>query len=210
MKKEKPRIDGVKVRAIPDENPDTSFLGEYITRAEPWAICRHCGEYVYVAEEADRRKIDIEDELDNDDYLTADDRMRLHDELEALELHECPRSNREYNYFLPYAGGEKRGSEEYQKYGKRDFARMEGLNRGDWSFVGIVAEANVSYPIDNGARRIERFRSDGLWGIESDSGEYLNEVAKDELAGLKEHLETFGVNTQGWRKLTKGVEIEWK
>ena len=61
--------------------------------------------------------------------------------------------------------------------------------------IGIVAVAEVSYPIGGGSRRIEWFSSSGLWGIESDSSEeYLTEVEKEELADLKDHLTHFGVN----------------
>lgn len=72
---------------------------------------------------------------------------------------------------------------------------MEGLNNGEWYFVGIKAKAVVSWKVGtNGDRRLETLTSGGLWGIESDSGEYLKEVAQEEVADLKSVLETFGVN----------------
>ena len=70
---------------------------------------------------------------------------------------------------------------------------------------GICAVAEVSYSIGGNSRRIERFQSGGLWGIESDSEQdYIEEVEQDELADLKEHLERFGVNTDNWSSLVPG------
>ena len=103
---------------------------------------------------------------------------------------------REYRFFLPYAGGEQPGTAEYRKYGMQDYGRMEALNRGDWCFIGIQAEAIVSRDIGQGNKRLQRLVSGGLWGIESNSCDaYLEDVAHDELDDLKEHLEAFGVDT---------------
>lgn len=101
---------------------------------------------------------------------------------------EQPPRGHEYRYFLPYARGEKPGTKHYKKYGKQDFARMESLYRGDWFFIGIYAQANMS----DG----HTFRSGGLWGIESDSGrEYIEQVAREEIADLRNTLASYGVNT---------------
>ena len=54
------------------------------------------------------------------------------------------------------------------EYRERDYNRMERHCRGDWAMVGIVATARVS-GMECG------FAS--LWGIESDSGDYIDEVA---------------------------------
>ena len=79
-------------------------------------------------------------------------------------------------------------------YGMQDYERMEGLNNGDWCFIGIIAEATVKYPINNnGSYRLETFTSGGLWGIESDSGDYLDTVASEQIADLKKHLAVFGI-----------------
>ena len=104
---------------------------------------------------------------------------------------------------MPYAGGEKAGTPAYQEYGKNDFERMEGLNRGDWHFCGVYAQAEVSYPVGrDGCRRIERLRSGGLWGIESDSGE-LHEVAEEQLQELRDHLRVFNVNLSNFDELAE-------
>jgi hypothetical protein len=116
---------------------------------------------------------------------------------------EIPPRGREYRFFVPYAGGEEAGTKEYKEYGKQDYARSEAMNRGDWCHVGIYAEAEVSREIGQGCRRLQSFRSSGLWGIESDSDEsYIDETAREELANLKDHLESFGVDTANFDELS--------
>lgn len=166
------RIEDITVKAVVDESPDTSWLGEYTDSPDDWAICRHCGEYLAL----------VDDE------------------------HEIPRVGRKYRFFRPYSAGEKEGTTEYQEYGYRDYKRMEGLGRGDWCFIGIMAEATVS--TESG--RTETLTSGGLWGIESDAGkDYLDSVTDEELADLRSHLESFGVDLTDWDELTEDIEIEF-
>jgi hypothetical protein len=114
-----------------------------------------------------------------------------------------PERGRHYRFFKPYAGGEKPGSRLYRKYAKQDAERMRGLCNNLWAFVGVQATATVSYPIGNGSARLETLRSGGLWGIESDAGSYLKEVAQEELADLRGHLEHFGIKArdEAWEAL---------
>lgn len=134
--------------------------------------------------------------------------VRQHDEFfEKLpEEDRYPDKGRDYRAFKPYAGGEKVGTKEYYEYGMQDYKRMESLNNGNWSYIGIYAKAEVSYDIGQGSRRIETLESSGLWGIESDSGDYLKEVEKEQLEDLKEHLKAFGVNVKNFDK----IEVERK
>jgi len=64
------------------------------------------------------------------------------------------------------------------------FEKRRGeYNRGDFSFVGVRAVAEIHMPMDR-KRAVfitSRIRSPGVWGIESDSGEdYFNQVFEDE------------------------------
>jgi len=56
-----------------------------------------------------------------------------------------------------------------------DADRLVGLSRGDWGFIGIVATVSVDH--DGYVPREIGYA--GLWGIESDSGEYLRSEARD-------------------------------
>lgn len=55
--------------------------------------------------------------------------------------------------------------------------------------IGIIAKAEIWNP---DTQTVQTIHSGGLWGIESDSGDYLGEVALDELAGLCRELEALG------------------
>ena len=104
--------------------------------------------------------------------------------------------------FLKQDYAEVKNEKERQKYLKQDEDRLVAYDRGDWYMIGIVAEAEVSYPIDaQGNRRIEWFKSGGLWGIESDSDEkYIKEVEEEQSDDLKAHLEVFNVDTSDFKK----------
>lgn len=61
--------------------------------------------------------------------------------------------------------------------------------------IGIYAEAEVSYKIENKSKRLEWFTSDGLWGIDPTSDDdYLQSIEKEEIHNLLHHLKRFGVN----------------
>lgn len=97
----------------------------------------------------------------------------------------------EFRYFNPAMTGDETGNPDSPE---QDYQRMESLNRGDWSFLGCRAVAEVSYPCGNGSRRLQRFTSGGLWGIESDNdASYKAEVEQGQLDELKEHLAQFGI-----------------
>jgi hypothetical protein len=173
------KIDKVVIRIMPDENPDTSRIGEYTDNFRNGVIVRRAGEF-----------------------------------FEKLpEDYEFPGKGREFRCFKPCAGGEEVGTKEYYEYGMQDYKRMEALNRGDWSFVSIAAEATILTPVNctPAAHLINRIHSGGLWGIESDSDkEYLEEVKRDELAGLRQALSILGFSKRQIDKAFKNVEEDEK
>jgi len=79
-------------------------------------------------------------------------------------------------------------------YAEQDADRLSRFKRDDWWFEGCYAVAEVLYESSPGCFRLDRLRSAGLWGIESDSGtEYRKSVENDELADLSSHLSKFGI-----------------
>lgn len=121
------------------------------------------------------------------------------------EDHEIPSRGRECRFFRPYAGGEPAGTEDYQKYGKQDYDRMESLEQGHWYYIGIVAKAEFDMP----SRVRQILRSGGLFGIESDSdAEYFDEVAKEELAELRIDLESMGIPAKQIDAAFADVKVE--
>lgn len=70
--------------------------------------------------------------------------------------------------------------------------RIDAWERGDWHYVGVIARAHVYIPIGGRSFRMMRLDSGGLWGIESDAGEYLREVYQEQRDDLLAELRTFG------------------
>ena len=87
--------------------------------------------------------------------------------------------------------------------------RKEEFERGDFSFVGVRAEADV---VIEGV--VQTLTSAGLWGIESDSGEeYIEDTALEEYDGLRDILKAVGVSTSqvpvGDREMIRPL-IKWE
>lgn len=79
-------------------------------------------------------------------------------------------------------------------YAKQDADRLARFKSDDWWFEGCYAVAEILYESSPGCFRLDRLRSAGLWGIESDSGQdYRRSVEMDEIADLSSHLGRFGV-----------------
>ena len=162
------KLDRIIIEKHIDDNPDTSWIGEYTDKWDDHNICCCCGEYL----------MDID--------------------------HPVPERGRNFRYFSPYGHGYKRDEEEYDRAAKHDFKRMEGLNRGDWCFIGINAKALTSYELQQNTHFIEDFSSGGLWGIESDSDEhYIIEVVEEQLDELKDHIDRFNVDLLNWDELRR-------
>ena len=93
----------------------------------------------------------------------------------------------QYRYFVAANSGADTGNPDSVE---QDYQRIESLNAGQWSFIGIWAEAHVQL---DGSSVVQRLRSDGLWGIESDSDDsHLESVEQEEIANLRDELATVG------------------
>jgi len=185
----KPTIDKIRVRFFLDQDPDTSYLGEYTDNLEPGVIIRQEGEFY--------EHLPAEMKRDADGRFTGKAEPYL------------PPIGREYRGFKPHAGGEIPGTKNYYKYGMQDFKDMESLNNGDWCFVGIRADATVQYYVGNNNYRLKQLTSAGIWGVESNADDsFINEMKNEELANLKNHLEQFNVDTSNWNELTASIDID--
>lgn len=91
---------------------------------------------------------------------------------------------------------------------RRDYERMEQLYRGDFCFIGIRAEAEVTVPCGQSAI-CQTITSGGLWGIESDSkADYLSEVEGEELSDLRTQLTALGFSKRAIATAVKNVTRE--
>jgi hypothetical protein len=70
--------------------------------------------------------------------------------------------------------------------------RMEAWENDEWEFVGVVAVAEVAIPIGGGSYALHTFRSPGVWGVESDAGDYLDTLYVEQKAELLAQLRTLG------------------
>ena len=91
----------------------------------------------------------------------------------------------------------------------QDARRMYHFGRGDWWFLGIIAKCELVVP--HPRRKLDfitqTLHSGGLWGIESDSGEkYLNEIGREQLSELADQLEALGLGGRAIERAFDKVE----
>lgn len=221
------RILSVTVKHLINESPDTSHLGEYGTRAESqYAIDRHHAEDCQSIKPTNDKATGIlesaseylEEQYPEDgghlgaamrEAIGIDDAIKtLDDARDSVTACDCNKSFDSYEcqYFNPcfenYAGLPE---DEIRKYCRQDFERAESLNRGEWQYIGIRAEAEIELTPDG---RPQTITSGGLWGIESDSGDYIAEVTKDELADLKTQLRAIGFSARAIATAYKTIKTE--
>lgn len=193
-----------------DEYADTSYIGEYSDEYSSAAIVCETGEFVI---DIERRKAIMArcDELAgfpalSDNPARAEYWSRKADRLSAKwdDLNRIPAYNREYRFFVPYAGGEPVGSKNWRLNAKQDFDRMQSFSNGDWCHLGIMTHAEITLP---GSDIVQRITSGGLWGVQSDSGEeYLSEVEQEELTALAAELAALGFGKRAIALAMKAVE----
>jgi hypothetical protein len=106
---------------------------------------------------------------------------------------EYPRRGREFRGFEPYAGGEKPGTRDYVVNARQDYEEMSRLRNGDFSFIGVVAEARIM--LRTGALT-QKISSGGLWGIASDDRPQMKEAADEQLNELRNELEALGFSSR--------------
>jgi hypothetical protein len=92
----------------------------------------------------------------------------------------------QFRYFTPTMTGEETGNPESPL---QDYKRAEDYNSGLWWKVGRWATAKIQLT-ENGP--IQKIESGGLWGIESDCGDYVDEVDQEELSTLRDELKAIG------------------
>ena len=107
----------------------------------------------------------------------------------------------QYRYFNPAMTGEETGNPDSPE---QDYQRMESLNRGEWSYVGIIAKAEIQTDRNS---PIQVIRSGGLWGVESDSDRtYFDQVRQDELSQLFAELSRIGFSDAQIHKAYENID----
>ncbi len=229
------RILEIRIKRMLDENPDTSWLGEYsqTAKSEYTIDRRHAEDCASVSEDIRKAKQTLEhvqqtigdfhnavlaqyngtlanEKLDSerDELDEAYDLVgELIDTVDECDCNERGDMRRnEYRYFNPNHENYKGEPEaDIRKYCRQDYERVESYNAGNFYFLGIRAEAKV---IGGDQGRIEQLlTSGGLWGIESDSDkEYLESIQADELADLKTELLALGFSKRAIATAFKNIK----
>ena len=199
------RILSVTIKHMIDESPDTSWIGEFSDDPKDFAIVNEGARGEYGGEFVDQLPCECglpaSEHKDIPEYIGTDpgtDYEVENPDYDPDTCHEFDRVSiergREYRYFNSGSIDKSNTDEENRKYALQDYKRMMDLERGNFAFIGIGAEAQVAIPCDNqGNSIVQTLHSGGLWGIESDSGnDYLEEVGKEQLAELKDQLHAIG------------------
>lgn len=218
------RIAQITIKRMLDNDPDTSHLGEYSNNADTdYAIDRKHSEdcqsqeynHLAIVEQLERiisylTAVTYETNSPDDVRETASEAQDVLIKLQndAQEC-DCSGGDMERNEFRFFNGcvenykGET--PENIRKYVRQDYERMERLQRGDWGYIGIRAEAEVLIP-SNGHSIVQEVTSGGLWGVESDSDKsYLASVGGEELAELRKQLYVLGFSKRAIATACKNV-----
>jgi hypothetical protein len=168
------KIEKIYVKHIVDDHTDTSDLGHYtdsqkeVAEACGYAIVREYGKFVADIDE-DSEKI----HLNANEYRYFIPAQNVPHDLKNWDhVSEDVKNNCIAKY------GSLKKTDEY--YAMEDYKRMERFNDGDWCYIGIFAAAEIVG--ESGVT--QTIRSGGLYGIESDSDEYINTVEQEELESL--------------------------
>lgn len=141
---------------------------------------------------------------------------------QVQELADCDCGERgdmqrnEYRYFNPSDNYQGEPAEDIRKYVRQDYERMESLNSGQWCFIGVRADADVLLSANTSmtpkeraltcSHITQRITSGGLWGIESDSGDYLKEIESEQLSELRQELKALGFSSRAISTAFKTIE----
>ena len=67
--------------------------------------------------------------------------------------------------------------------------RYHGWAQGEWWYVGVQARANIAIPVGGRSYHVLTLTSAGCWGIESDAGDYLKTVYREEKESLLQEIQ---------------------
>jgi len=157
---------------------------------------------------------EVADNPDSTEWEALDEAIAiltgLQDDAMECDCHGGDMSRNEYRYFNgPIENYKGESPEDIRKYVRQDYERMKSLNNGNWQYIGICAEAEITaHTFDSHDGLItQTITSGGLWGIESDSDkDYLNSVEQEELASLKSELRALGFSTRAISQAFKSIE----
>lgn len=102
--------------------------------------------------------------------------------------------------------GDKTDDDELDAEYAKARKRFNDWENGIWYYVGVVAKLTIYIPSGGTSFHVLTVQSAGLWGIESDSGEYLDDVYQEQKAELKSELDTLAEALSGGTVIEKESE----
>jgi hypothetical protein len=110
----------------------------------------------------------------------------------------------EYDNYPDLSYLEPGANPDYEEENADSLARY---HRGECWHEGCHAVATTSTDAGNGDRRLEELQSGGLWGIENEApSDHHREIEEQELADLRQHLESYNVDTSNFDELVATAE----
>lgn len=76
--------------------------------------------------------------------------------------------------------------EERRKYQKQDRERLKAYQNGEWYMMGVCCDISVTTKTNWAVPTV--IGRSSIWGVESDSGDYLMELAEEQIAEAKGDL----------------------
>lgn len=218
------RIERVWIEHKPDESPDYSHLGKLASQPDGWSLDRKTGklidsdgnvlagdvpsdysrgEFEYLTDFQNTGNLDGWSHVNDKGVASAWLHCRYTANHGELKHRGCN------NLFKAFevTGWESAGTRAEKircldiVYNCLGCYRLCRMFRGDWQYIGVIAKAE--YVSSSGISQV--IRSMGLWGVESDSGLYLGDVAKEELEQLRDELSDAGFSDRAITRAFKNV-----
>ncbi len=198
-KKNKLQIVSVRIEQKPDESPDLSFLGTYTNKPIGVHLDRITGELRddgkvladNLPAKVSSRSLNFIHEFQHDCNASVDSLVTNWGHVSDKELWTAF-SNASADFGKYNVAGCESAQTRQEKircleivYCIQDALRLESYEDQNWQMLGIIAKAEIRNPQTD---CLQTIRSGGIWGVESDAGDYLKEVARGQLSQLKAEL----------------------
>lgn len=182
------KIDKIIIRHMADPHMDLDNYGKYTSKWEPGAIDRQ--KRRDMGHNEHRYFVSTNNAVFNPKdwaHVSDADKQKVIDQYGSLE----------------------KASE---AYAEQDYQRAEEYGRQNWWYIGIKAEAIVSWPPCGlcqamGHVTTETIESDACWGIESDDKSGRDEISDEEIHCLLHKLKEFPVDLSNWDALVAEAEL---
>jgi acetolactate synthase regulatory subunit len=227
------RIVSVTIKRAYDENPDTSYLGEYSSKRKSEytierrheqecnlnsnvAPSREMLERVLARAEAEHNIVcENHTTFTSDECWACDVEAKnqasvdlIREQIDALDECNCGGVHIDRNSFELFNPNFENykglPDAEVRRYCWQDYERLEGLHNQNWYFLGIVAEAEIEAIVDGKPYTTELTAS--VFGIESDSDrDYLKSTEDEQLADIRSQLKDYGFSSRAISQAMKSI-----